>query len=386
MRKRITRALNVESLEGRRLLAGDVTVTRSGADLFVTGDGLSNTVSIESDGAGGVRVIGFADASGQATRINGVANGTFNSAQFSGGVFVNMNAGDDAVRFTNLSARSLSVNLGTGNDSFVGGLQQTGETRFGATPSGRAWTSQYFNVIAGDGNDNIRLQSLYVASSMLIDTGEQNDTITILPGVEGTTVTNSTQRVDVMGSVTIVPGNGSDTVQARGFTTGGGLVLDDAGGPLNAELVKFQSAASAQIFASPGNDNIVVDGAYVQALMQVVAEGGQDNIQIRNLTASNVNINAGLDSDIVSLNTVRAKRADIQLDQGNDQLYLNNVNIDTLFAFGNTGDDLFDVRASRFGNAYFYGESGYDTFRRVNASPNSIDNLYLYTIENNVTI
>ncbi len=63
MRMRFARRLLVEDLENRRLLAGNVTVTRSGPDLFVTGDNLANTISIESNGSGGVRVSGFNDAS-----------------------------------------------------------------------------------------------------------------------------------------------------------------------------------------------------------------------------------------------------------------------------------------------------------------------------------
>ncbi len=82
MRMRLARRLFVEGLECRRLLAGDVTVTRSGADLVVTGDNLSNTISIESDGNGGVRVNGFNDAMGQATRINGTPNGSFSRLLF----------------------------------------------------------------------------------------------------------------------------------------------------------------------------------------------------------------------------------------------------------------------------------------------------------------
>ena len=112
MRMHLARRLFVEGLEDRRLLAGDVTVTRSGADLYVTGDNLSNTISIESDGNGGVRVNGFNDASAAPTRINGTPNGTFQSSAFTGSVFVVMNEGDDEVRLTRLQVRAASINLG----------------------------------------------------------------------------------------------------------------------------------------------------------------------------------------------------------------------------------------------------------------------------------
>ncbi len=77
MRMRFARRLLVEDLENRRLLAGNVTVTRSGPDLFVTGDNLANTISIESNGSGGVRVSGFNDASANHSN-QWCPNGTFN--------------------------------------------------------------------------------------------------------------------------------------------------------------------------------------------------------------------------------------------------------------------------------------------------------------------
>ncbi len=198
MRMRSARRLFVEGLENRRLLAGDVTVTRSGADLIVTGDNLSNTISIESDGNGGVRVNGFNDASAQPTSINGTPNGTFQSSAFSGAVIVNMNGGDDEVRLTRLQVSTASINLGEGNDDLVVGLQAAGETRFGNSTPVRLSVANNLTIIGAGGDDDIRLQSVYVGGSTVIDSGEQNDTITLLPAVSGATLANTSGRIDVV--------------------------------------------------------------------------------------------------------------------------------------------------------------------------------------------
>lgn len=383
MRKRWARRLFVEGLENRRLLAGDVTVSRSGADLYVTGDNNSNTISIESDGSGGVRVNGFNDALAQPTSINGTPNGTYQSAAFSGSVFVVMNDGNDEVRITRLQVRTASINLGAGNDDLVAGLQAPGETRFGLSTPVRLSVAESLVVVGLDGQDDIRLQSVYVAGSAVIDTGEQNDTIALLPGVDGATLADTSGRIDVGGTLTIVPGNGADSVSAKAVVTGANIVIDDAGGPLDADLASFRSNGSTYIYASPQNDEIsIVDGRAV-ALMQIITEGGEDHLAIRDTYAGNLNINMGDGNDRLSLTNVRGPRADIQLGIGNDRLALRQVDIDVLFAFGNSGDDYFDFRGSQIGEANIYGDAGYDTYITDLLQPNNIGTLNRYSIERN---
>lgn len=383
MRMRSARRLFVEGLENRRLMAGDVAVSRSGADLYVTGDNLSNTISIESDGSGGVRVIGFNDANAQPTGINGTPNGTFQSAAFSGSVFVVMNDGDDAVRLTRLQVKTASINLGAGNDDLVAGLQAPGETRFGNSVPVRLSVAENLTVIGLGGDDDIRLQSVYVNGSAVIDTGEQNDSITLLPAVDGATLANTSGRIDVGGTLTIVPGNGADNVFAKAVITGSNLVIDDASGPLDVYLKSFWSKGSTYIYGSSGDDEIVVADGRATALMQIIAEGGQDHLAILDTFAGNLNINMGDGNDRLSLSNVRGPRADLQMGIGDDRLALRQVDIDTLFAFGNSGTDVFDVRGSKIGQANFYGEAGYDTFQTSLLEPNTIGTLNLYTIERN---
>src|SRR3954465_2470515 len=67
MRK--TRKLNVEGLENRALLAGNVAVSVSGGTLFITGDGFGNGVAVQQLDSGKYFVSGFG-LNGSNTTVN----------------------------------------------------------------------------------------------------------------------------------------------------------------------------------------------------------------------------------------------------------------------------------------------------------------------------
>lgn len=61
----------VEVLESRKMLAGNVTAVMRGGDLIIKGDALSNNIDVIPTQTG-VRVIGLADPNGAATTVNGL--------------------------------------------------------------------------------------------------------------------------------------------------------------------------------------------------------------------------------------------------------------------------------------------------------------------------
>ncbi len=134
-----------------------------------------------------------------------------------------------------------------------------------------------------------------------------------------------------------MPGNGADSVTAQAVITGANFVIDDAGGPLTADLTSFRSNGSTYIYGSPDNDEVIIADGRAAALMQIITEGGEDRVAIRDTYAGNLNINMGDGNDRLSLTNVRGPRADLQMGIGNDRLALRAVDIDTLFAFGNSG-------------------------------------------------
>ncbi len=294
-----------------------------------------------------------------------------------------MNDGDDEVRLTRLQVNTASINLGAGNDDLVAGFQATGETRFGNTAPGRLTVNQDFNVIGLAGADDIRVQSIFVGGSSVIDTGEQNDNIAILPAIAGSTLDATAGRFDVGGTLTIVPGNGADSVSVRAVIAGGNIVVDDAGGPLTASVSSFR-ANSAIIYGSPGDDAISIADGHARALLQVISEGGNDRVFVRDSTAQNVNINTGDGDDVLGLTNLTTPRADIQLGVGSDRVAFRQVDIGILYAFGNEGNDTFAFYGSVIDDANIFGDGGYDTFQTSLLEPSSFGSLKRYSIERNL--
>ena len=62
---------NVETLEDRKMLAGNVTAAMKNGDLVIKGDKLSNNIDIIPIQTG-VRVIGLPDPNGAFTTVNGL--------------------------------------------------------------------------------------------------------------------------------------------------------------------------------------------------------------------------------------------------------------------------------------------------------------------------
>lgn len=76
LRRLAPRRLQIESLETRRLMAGNVKVSASGSDLIVEGDDLRNAVEIRQSSPGVYKITGTT-IGGADTKINNQPNGTF---------------------------------------------------------------------------------------------------------------------------------------------------------------------------------------------------------------------------------------------------------------------------------------------------------------------
>ena len=116
-----TRRLQLESLENRELMAGNVSVAFHNGDLYITGDGAANDVQVRQSSPGVYKITGQTHYNA-ATKINGNANGTSTATGVYGNVFVSLGGGDDHLDFGTGDARlitvpkNLSIDMGAGND------------------------------------------------------------------------------------------------------------------------------------------------------------------------------------------------------------------------------------------------------------------------------
>src|SRR5262245_27198229 len=109
---RTARRLGLENLESRQLLAGDVTVSVSGGDLTITGDGAANGVLMFQLGDGQYRIAGVRQV-GAATRIR-LGNSTASYQTVTGvtdDVVINLQGGNDRVTVTHNPGFSLYSTL-----------------------------------------------------------------------------------------------------------------------------------------------------------------------------------------------------------------------------------------------------------------------------------
>jgi hypothetical protein len=176
-------SMQLESLEQRRLLSGNVSVIVDGSDINIQGDNKSNGVSVASTPFGYV--------------IVGTGNTTLNGANaplvFTGG------------------PQNLSINTGNGDD--VVALDGSGVAGFpGKIDFGNV------SIDTGNGDDTVS-SNLLVAFGFDVSTGNGQDLVTL-------TNTGS------IGNMNIDTGNGSDSVGIFGFSgSNGSVVLDGGNGP-----------------------------------------------------------------------------------------------------------------------------------------------------------
>lgn len=375
--------LAVERLESRCLMAGNVTVAIREGNLYVDGDNLSNSVSIESAGPNTVQVLGVDNPVGTSTRINGSPNGARYFSGFAGDIFVRMRAGNDRVHVTNMVApRHLFVDLGAGNDLLVAGrdmLFRSPPSTFG--PTGPLYVQGYLRAFGGSGNDEIDQADVQVHGSGLVDLGIGNDSFRIDPYRDGDSYEQMAGIVEYFGSLTVQTGTGVDTADITGLGVGNNFLLDKPSGQLDAALTSVRVDSYADIFTEEGADDIVLTDVDVYRDLTIASGAGADLIDVARSAADRMFIDSGWEEDDVLVANVALRVLDVRLGQGDDYLDLLSVDADAIYAKGDDGNDLFIVRDTQALDAYFYGDAGFDTFRTSSTQPNSIARLRRFSFE-----
>ena len=172
-----------DSLETRRLLAGDVRVIPSEGSLFVRGDNEANQIEITSadDAQGSIRITGI-----DGTTVNGQSEFlvTGEAAQVFQGFRVNMGRGDDVLKIDGVTSGGRTIIYGSAGDDAIGLDDVTVGTATIQTFTGDDIVS-LDNVIATgvlriltlDGNDSVGISGLEGSENALIVTGSGNDRV-----------------------------------------------------------------------------------------------------------------------------------------------------------------------------------------------------------------
>ncbi len=338
------RRLQLEALERRTVLAGNVVVLTIGDDLLVLGDHRANVVEIAAD-SGQVVVRGL-----DGTLVNGQSELAL--------------TGHPAV------ADDLRVLLDGGSDSLlihdlsVGGDLQVLDSLFGGQDQvtiDRAQIGDDLLVATGNNADAVLLDSVAVADDTTLLTGSGNDRLAI---------TNS----QLTGDLTLDTGNGADFVLIDSTTVGGNAnVRLGNGDDTLAITLANQFSRETTLDGGRGRDRLLLDPAttFAQAptsrslesndelVFAVVRFSPAEGLAVRNIPAGNP---PGTGSTTFSLQGANFSGGEVVF-AGVGALY---ASPPQAYKIGNTGGTItFDepVDLARF---FFVHESG-DTTKTATA-------------------
>lgn len=169
--------------------ANQVAARLEGSLLVITGDNLGNQIVVSQNAANDVTIRGV-----NGTRVNGLPSVVFRRAALQQAEIL-MEGGNDIVTFSNFAvSNDLFINLGAGNDA----------VRTGAAPSS---IGVGLSIEGGTGTDTISLSGWQTGGDLFID-GQG--------GILRTTLTNTT----ILGAFAAIGGEANDQVTMTGCTVG----------------------------------------------------------------------------------------------------------------------------------------------------------------------
>jgi hypothetical protein len=257
VRKGGHRRLSFEQFEARRMMA--VTTSLNSGTLTITGDAAADDIAIVGTAnAGEITVVGR-----NGTLVDGVPqDGNGESRVTIAGVTADLIAefgdGDNIINVDNVYLNGrMEIETETGDDRIT----------FGAT--GVVSSRGACLVLAGDGNDIVRLEDYKV-----FIVGQLSVSLQVGDGMESANVIGASSQTSVL-----VSGGsaGSHEIILRGVTSGGNLEVNVTA-PINNVAI-FTSAASANllVFGSSGHNSIYVDTCYAARFIQVLSASSDTN-------------------------------------------------------------------------------------------------------------
>jgi hypothetical protein len=240
----------LETLEDRRLMAGNVTATLQGGTLFLRGDSLDNSVAVSQISATQFAVAGLS------TTVNGSSSPFLFNGNI-GAIDADFRDGNDLFGLSNSSADLLA--LATELQSGTAGTLTTGTTA-------RTPVAGSVNVRMGAGNDAVAIIG-QIGGSLNLDLGNGNDAVAV-------------ENSSIRKALVVEGDDGNDPIRVRNSDVGGLLLLNGGKGndTLNANNLR---AGEIVINAGPGNDDSFVTNSRTSHSLTVDSSDGDDDLEIR---------------------------------------------------------------------------------------------------------
>lgn len=273
------RALRLETLEDRWMLAGNVTAELVGDDLIVTGNRFSNQIEV-ADNGNGVDVIGLND-----TKINGVPNGVKSFDQITGNLRIRMNAGEDTVVVSDVGSGAYDESSGADNEVLGRIVISGGPGRnivLVYSPNDSFPRINGLSILGGDAAD-----CAYVYGVDIEDSAATTDLFVRLGGGDDTLVMDSDEDIEsfVAGNTQIDVGAGNDQVKiSKHFFTTPGASLRAILGAGNDLLAAIDSSfnGDVRVFGGRGRDVIGTFGSTFAGDVYIQGGAGRDQLIAEN--------------------------------------------------------------------------------------------------------
>lgn len=314
----------VEPLEARLLMSGDVSVGVSRGTLVIRGDSASNHIVIDQAGLaeGQFRITGQ-----DGTKINGQ---------------------DDLI--VSSVTRDVKVRLGDGMDVLeMAGVAISRDLIVRGGHSGET-----FNITGGSVGRNVTVKAGEGDNTTTVDGTALGGRLTVTGG-RGVDLLNLAGDVIVTRQLTFKPGHGETSCTISEATVGGDFVLASRGGPASVSLLFSQFQDRVNINTGKEADNILIEYSEFQDDFIALTGDGNDIVMLEQTTL------APLGEEFVPkpIGTHFAQSATIRLGKGNDVLAIGYDNVGVAFTqyiklSGGSGEDTlrFDVAIGGVSSSY----------------------------------
>jgi hypothetical protein len=324
------KGLVLERLEGRQLLAGDVTAHVEGGMLILSGDDADNAITLTYESTTQKYQVTGRDAGGSPTTVNGLDTSLpENVVEFSGvrSVYVGLNGGNDDFDVGSPAAvdtvirKWLAIEMGDGDDTVT--LGASGNAAGGDAPVARSLnvgTGLYVNL--GAGNDHLSIANAEIGFVLNVVAGDGDDQVNFDTEFTPAGATSpSIFPVQVRKNVTINLGGGSDELTLKNASIQGSLKVLDGAGAADIEIVNVNVKKRLTINTGDEVDEIHIEGVRARQF-SMNTNGGADDVVMINNKFTTLNVKLGAAHDHLEMRRTRTSLA-ANIDGGSGNASLN---------------------------------------------------------------
>jgi hypothetical protein len=329
--------LQVERLEERSMMAGNVTAVVSAGYLVLTGDASDNGITIDYNPTTKAYTVTGTSQGGSNTTINSLDTSVPANAQVfttvTKGLKVNTNAGADNVVFGAAASTEFSVvgtvdiNTGAGNDTVT--IGRNGNAAGGAAPIANEFeVSKSLVIKMGDGNDTVDITNARIGGALVIhgDVNQigapaGNDTVRFPTTFTPSGGTQQNFPVTVLKKTTVLLGGGTDVFNARNFNGRGGMLVEDSSGLLTFDLVDAVIGGEAKLLKNGGAVNDIEIDNVRAGTLRLKTGNGVDTVQIRDSVFERMYIDTSGERDFITIGNTTVRKFGL-IDGGRDKARL----------------------------------------------------------------